>query len=259
MNPRLPPLDMHAHVDGQVPQRDLESLGAVVFAATRSQIEFSRTLSRSDQVVVWGLGCHPGVLAAQERFDVEAFRTQITSTPFVSEIGLDSRSKVSGEIQLQTLRAILEIAVERPRILSIHSAGRTQAVLDLIDTVRPQGVILHWWLGTESETRRAVELGCYFSVNHAMASRPQVDMIPHDRLLLETDHPSGDRHSPGLRRPGATQTTEADVARRIGITEEQLRERQWHNLSAMVAQLDLASLFPKAIQRMLTYASTTLR
>src|SRR5690606_14102248 len=89
----------------------------------------------------------------------------------------------------------------------------------------------HWWLGSASETRRAVELGCYFSVNHAMASRPQVDMMPHDRLLLETDHPSGDRHSPGLRRPGATQATEVDVARRIGITEEQLRERQWHNLS----------------------------
>ena len=70
MSRQLPPLDLHAHVDVGVGARDLEGLGAVVFAATRSLDESAAALTRSDAVTVWGIGCHPGVPAAVDRFYV---------------------------------------------------------------------------------------------------------------------------------------------------------------------------------------------
>lgn len=254
MSRQLPPLDMHAHVEPGLSQRDLEALGAVVFAATRSQDEFSRTIGREDQVTVWGVGCHPGVLAAQDDFDGLLFEEQLGSTPFVSEIGLDRRSKVPIATQRKTFKAILESAKKHPRILSVHSSGCTGAVLDLVAEVRPPGVVLHWWLGSVAETRRAVDLGCYFSINYAMVAKPLLNDIPLNRLLIETDHPAGDRQSPSPRRPGATHHVEAKLAQHYGLAEIEIRAAQWRNLARLVDQLDIDRLMPGAIQRMLNFA-----
>jgi TatD DNase family protein len=53
--------------------------------------------------------------------------------------------------------------------------------------------VLHWFTGTKAEARRAVELGCYFSVNAQMLEtdkgRDLVGILPNDRLLTETDGP----------------------------------------------------------------------
>ena len=63
-------------------------------------------------------------------------------------------------------------------------------------------VVLHWFTGTKSEAKRAIELGCYFSINAAMFTSERhlsmINAIPKDRLLTETDGPFtrvGDRLS----------------------------------------------------------------
>ena len=94
MSRALPPLDLHAHIDPEIEPRALESLGAVVFAATRSAEEFERARRRSDAVTIWGLGCHPGVPGAQSEFDPTLFSVLMDGAAMVSEIGLDGRSKV---------------------------------------------------------------------------------------------------------------------------------------------------------------------
>jgi TatD DNase family protein len=54
-------------------------------------------------------------------------------------------------------------------------------------------VVLHWFTGSTSEARRAVGLGCCFSVNTQMVrndrGRKLVEALPSDRLLTETDAP----------------------------------------------------------------------
>ena len=53
--------------------------------------------------------------------------------------------------------------------------------------------ILHWFSDSVSLARRAVSLGCYFSINHRMlagaAGMELVRNLPSDRLLTETDAP----------------------------------------------------------------------
>ena len=54
-------------------------------------------------------------------------------------------------------------------------------------------VVLHWFTGSPSEARRAVELGCYFSINSQMLNsakhRSLVASLPSNRILTETDGP----------------------------------------------------------------------
>src|SRR5205807_134857 len=50
-----------------------------------------------------------------------------------------------------------------------------------------------WFTGSKSDARRAIDLGCYFSINAAMmrseSGRDLITTIPADRLLTETDAP----------------------------------------------------------------------
>jgi TatD DNase family protein len=249
----LPPLDLHAHVAADVPARTLEGFGAVVWAATRSQAEYEQVMSRSDLVTIWGVGCHPGVLAAQREFDETKFAALMEHTPLVSEIGLDGRSKVPMELQIQTFGAILKLLTERPRVTSVHSYGATAQVLGCLEEAGGVGgIVLHWWLGDDKETRRALALGCHFSVNQAMTTRPELlRAIPLDRLLVETDHPDGDRQSAKPRQPGAVQDVEAQIALLHGLPAAAVREHAWINLANLVRINEVTHLLPSPVQKML--------
>ena len=43
--------------------------------------------------------------------------------------------------------------------------------MEVLEAGSPPGIILHWWLGDAQQTRRAVDLGCYFSVNASSVRR----------------------------------------------------------------------------------------
>lgn len=161
-------LDLHAHIDVGIPPDKLRSLGAVVFVATRTLAEARAALQRQDDLIVWGVGSHPGLVRSHSSFDAAAVRSPIGQTAFVSEFGLDLRAKVPLERQLQTLRGALDVLVGEPRITSLHSYRATDQLLDELADRPVPGVVLHWWFGSHAATRRAVDLGCYFSLNAAM-------------------------------------------------------------------------------------------
>lgn len=257
MSRALPPLDLHAHISPEASARELEGLGAVVWAATRSQAEYERVAARRDLVTVWGVGCHPGLESAQRDFEPARFASLIEGTALVSEIGLDAGSKVPMDTQRQTFTGILELLVETPRVTSVHSAGATSGVLDCLERIAGPGVVLHWWLGDKAETERAVALGCYFSINHAMTVRSSaLSVVPIERLLVETDHPDGDRRSARPRQPGAVHDVEEWLARMHGLTAAALRQQVWRNLSNLVGEAGVRHRLPGPVKKMLAVAET---
>jgi TatD DNase family protein len=244
------PLDLHAHIQPDIDPRELNHLNACVIAVTRTLKEFDGVTARRDQTTAWGLGAHPGVPAAHDGFDTDRFRELLTHTPVVGEIGLDGRSKVSPDAQRRTFEAILIILAEHPRLLSVHSSRATGLVLDAIEAHRPQGVVLHWWRGTEAETRHALNLGCDFSVNAAEVANPRIlSLVPRDRVLTETDHPFGDRRQAAPRRPGRVDDVEAAMARRWNLDIDGVRSQVWANLRRIATQTATADMFPGAFQR----------
>lgn len=257
MAPQLPPLDLHAHISAKTGAADLERLGAVVFAATRSLDEYESVRGRRDQVTIWGVGCHPGVVQAQQGFDIGRFASLLASTAFVSEIGVDRRSKVPLEEQERVFASILSTLQGTPRIASIHSSGAPGRVLDALERTPIRGAVLHWWRGDEAQTRRAVELGCWFSINAAGVKYPaDVALIQLERIITETDHPSGDRTSAAPRQPGAVDDVEKALAEVYKIDARAVRGKVWTNLVGLVDETDVVGLLPAAVQRMIAFART---
>lgn len=256
MLPQLPPLDLHAHINPKTRPAELERLGAVVFAATRSLDEYESVRSRHDQVTVWGVGCHPGVAQAQRDFDADRFGSLLTSTAFVSEIGLDRRSKVPPGEQERIFASILRALHDTPRIASIHSAGVAGHVLDVLERTAIKGAVLHWWRGDEVQTKRAIELGCWFSINAAGMKNPShAALIPFERILTETDHPSGDRASPSPQQPGSVGDVEQALAKVFGVDTSIVRQQIWKNFTQLVLETSTVALLPSPIQRMIAAVS----
>ena len=245
----MTPLDTHAHVQPDISPSELTALNANVVAVTRSPDEYAQTLDRRDPTTTWALGCHPSLATPLKNFDPDRFRSLLKSTAVVGEIGLDGSSRVPVATQTAVLQQILEMLQGAPRVSTVHSAGATEEIVELLADTRPNGVILHWWRGDEEQTRHALTLGCYFSVNSREIDRPRViGIVPRDRILTETDHPSGDRSERPPRRPGNMSRTVAALAEHWDVGPAEVVRQTWENWRTLCLSTGTADLLPRSFK-----------
>ena len=98
-------------------------------------------------------------------------------------------------------------------------------------------VILHWFTGSRSEAKRAVALGCYFSINAEMVradrGRALVAELPFDRILTETDGPFTQVDG-RPSEPADVKTTVTSIARVLGLSPESVGKRVQSNLRSLL-------------------------
>ena len=145
-----------------------------------------------------GLGLHPQLVEEREQ-EIELFLRLMDGCRYIGEIGLDfnSASVVSKEKQLSFFRRIVKVcADEGDKVLSVHSVKAVAAMIDALENAgafRNNICILHWFIGTAAERRRAIENDAWFSINPRMlrtkTGQEMIKAIPLNRMLLETDSP----------------------------------------------------------------------
>ena len=241
----LPPLDAHAHIDSTRTADELADSG-IVLAMTNSLDEAALVVGRHEPNIVWGVGCHPRMLKAQELFDPDLFRELAERTAVVGEIGLDGRTRrVPLEMQLQTFRQALEALSDLPRLVSIHADGAEELVIKELEQ-RPVAIaVLHGWRGHVKETREAVALGCCFSVHSGIAAHSKFrTTVPPERLLTETDH---HRSSLPAAIPCRVEWVEYMLAELLGLDVQDVRRLAWQNFGTIVCETGTCELLPDPI------------
>lgn len=202
MNPEY--VDFHAHLDLypdlQQAIRSCDSRKTATLAVTTTPLAFKRNheLASFSKFVRVGLGLHPQ-LVEQRYGEIELFEKLLPQTRYVGEVGLDAGPRFyrSLDAQKEVFERVLRLcARSKDKILSVHSVRATKVALDMVEKHLPRDkgvVVLHWFTGTVAEVRRAVSLGCYFSVNEQMLSSPNglkvTFALPNDRIITETDGP----------------------------------------------------------------------
>jgi TatD DNase family protein len=138
-------------------------------------------------------------------------------------------------------RVLRACAEQGGKILTAHSVRAVGKVLGHIERALPHDygrVVLHWFTGTPAEARRAVALGCYFSINGEMLRSPKhrqlVGSIPLDRLLTETDGPFVERDGRPLR-PRDVARTVAELAAVRGLSSDAMTHVIVQNLKRLVS------------------------
>jgi TatD DNase family protein len=195
-------IDFHCHLDlyadpvkvaGECQRRNI---GVLSVTNTPSAWPGTSRLAIGRPVIRTALGLHPQ-LARERKHELPVFETYLSETRFVGEVGLDGAPQIrdTWDDQVEVFSTVLDLCASAgDKIISIHSRRSVSTVLDMIGE-RP-GVgrpVLHWFSGTKTELRRAVSLGCWFSVGPAMArtikGRSLIAEMPRSRVLLESDGP----------------------------------------------------------------------
>ena len=165
----------------------------------------------------------------------------VCQAEIIGEVGLDGSEQYrhTREHQESILGAVLlESESCGGKILSIHSRNAVGRVLHHIERECRNSVpVLHWFSGTIEETRRAVAMGCWFSVGPAMLrgakGRRILNELPIDRVLPETDGPFAmNGSSPYM--PWDAIAISSTVADARNMTEEEVRQQFLSNLSHLL-------------------------
>lgn len=197
-------VDCHCHLDlfpdpeAAVADCVQNDLYVITMTTTPRAWPRNRDIAARTRWVRPALGLHPQ-LVADRAHEIGLWKSYLHEARFVGEVGLDAGPRFAKSLreQQRTFEQILgACATAGGRVLSVHSVRTAPLVLDMIQTLLPSGrgtVILHWFSGSRRDAARAVELGCYFSVNSAMMAtdrqRRIVIDLPANRLLTETDSP----------------------------------------------------------------------
>ncbi len=199
-----PAVDMHCHLDLYPdPKLVLEEVGrrkVYVLSVTTTPTAWHGTnaLAAGNARVKTALGLHPQ-LAHERKHELTLFDKLLSDTRYVGEIGLDGSPEYKPHWRDQTKvfdHVLAACARVGGRILTIHSRAAATEVLDALERRSNAGTpILHWFSGSKSELRRAIEMKCWFSVGSAMLKskngRELVASMPRERVLTETDGPFG--------------------------------------------------------------------
>lgn len=195
-------MDFHCHLDLYPNARDVyadvQRKGVFTWLVTTSPKAFSattRVLQRTSTVRI-SPGLHPEI-ADKKHAELPQLLEQIELEPLVGEVGLDgsSRYRAHFELQDEVFTAVVKRCHELGgRTLSIHSRAAAGRVLDTLERYPMYGeAVLHWFTDSPSLLRRAIRMGCWFSVGPAMLlsanGRRLAEMMPRDRTVPESDGP----------------------------------------------------------------------
>lgn len=209
--------DTHCHLDlienmtQIIGEMGNDQIGVFAVGTTPKAYRKEIKLCENYRNIHVGLGLHPQLVSSGYD-DMALFETLIEKSFYVGEVGLDfSREYIkTKEAQIKIFQKIIALCEKYgEKIISIHSLKSAGCVLDILQNSKKRNnniYILHWFTGTRGELKRAVEMGCYFSINPRMFKTKSgieiIKKIPIERVLLESDAPFTMtlRHSSELKK-----------------------------------------------------------
>ena len=207
-----PLVDYHCHLDLYPEHReafeacrnqDIEILTVTTTPrAWMANVEMARGMPN----IRVGLGLHPQLVGTKEA-DIVLFESLAPKAQFIGEVGLDAgpRFYKTIELQKQIFERVLKISARTgPKIISVHSVRSVGMILPMIErhlSASKSQVVLHWFTGSLAEAKKALSLGCWFSINpqmqHSESAKRFIAEIPLSRMLTESDGPFT-QSSPGV-------------------------------------------------------------
>lgn len=197
-------IDFHCHLDlypdhvEAIAECERDRVFTLAVTTTPKAWARNYELTKSTKHVRAALGLHPQ-LVGERAEEIALWEELLPQTRYIGEVGLDAGPRFyrSFETQKEVFERVLTTCARAgDKVLTIHSIRAAKTVLDMLEKHLPsrQGTaVMHWFTGSPSEARRAVDMGCYFSVNHEMLASAKhaglIRSLPLDRLLTETDGP----------------------------------------------------------------------
>lgn len=242
--------DSHAHYDDDAFDEDryalLDSLfdnGVVYIMNCASDLLSSKKsldLANKYRGIYAAAGVHPHEAqkaADDDLKEIESMLAGEKKCAAIGEIGLDYHYDFSPrERQKYIFEYQLELALKLGLPVIIHDREAHEDTLSLLKKYKPKGVV-HCFSGSAEMAKEVLSLGMYIGLGGAVtfknAKKPvQVaEMIPDDRLLIETDCPymTPVPHRGSRNDSGYIPFTAEKLAQIRGVTPQQILDITFNN------------------------------
>lgn len=203
-------IDSHAHLDDRRFNQDRDKMIknlkndgvelAINVGADLKTSNMSVGLANRYENIYAVVGIHPHSATELDDAALDILRdlSKDHKVMAIGEIGLDFHYDNSPrDVQRSAFRAQIELAKELGLPIVIHSREADQETFDIIKEYKDEDldVLLHCYSGSAELAEEFVKLGCYISlagpITFSNARKPKevAEVVPLDRLLIETDSP----------------------------------------------------------------------
>jgi TatD DNase family protein len=257
-------IDSHCHLDfpdfaddlpGVIARANAAGVGRMVTISTRvAKAETYRRMAEEHPEVFFTIGTHPH--NAAEEPDVPAAEiVAAVAHPrciAVGESGLDFHyDKSPRDVQERVFRAHIAAARESGLPLVIHAREADQEMIRILAAEHGRGrfdAVLHCFSSSRRLAEVGVELGFYVSFSGILTFKNSEEIraiarevVPRDRLLVETDSPylAPVPHRGKRNEPAYVAHTARVLAETLGLTPDEI---------ASVTTANFERLFTKSVQ-----------
>ena len=206
-------IDSHCHIAGPEFAGDLDAVvsraqagldrAMVILAADDgAELERAATVVSAWPAVRFCIGVHPHAAGkyaddpARSAREVAAAIDAQRLTRGVGEIGLDYHYDFSPrDIQQEVFREQIRLSARRRLPIVIHTREAEDDTFRILSEERVETGVFHCFTGDRQMARRALDIGFYISLAgivsfpKALELKEVAQMVPLDRLLVETDSP----------------------------------------------------------------------
>ena len=203
--------DTHAHYDDEAFDEDRDELLTRLFntdidaivnvGASLTGCKQSVELANKYEKMYCAIGVHPDDYENLNEEFLEWIKNEAITNPRVvaiGEIGLDYYyPEPSKEVQLKWFKRQLELAIEVNKPVIIHSREACADTINILKEVNASkiGGVIHCYSYTKESVKTFIDMNFYFGIGGVLTFKnakklvEAVEVIPIDRIVLETDCP----------------------------------------------------------------------
>ena len=216
--------DTHAHLDDRAFDADRAELladlprqGLALVMNPGCSLSSSRNadaLSKQYDYIYAAVGSHPDAADEVNEDVLEQYRLLCKANPrikAIGEIGLDYHYEdIPRELQKAAFRAQMKLAQELKLPVIVHEREAHADAMEILDEFPEVTGVFHCYSGSGEMAKELVRRGWYIgftgvlTFKNAKKALEVAQLLPHDRLVLETDCPymapepfRGKRNHPG--------------------------------------------------------------
>jgi TatD DNase family protein len=236
-------VDAHAHVD-QYNDRLCEALDQIaehriITVSVSMDVETytaANAIAQSCRYLIPTFGVHPW--EAHRYCDkLDEIEPYLKATPIIGEAGLDfywveDKSLYPRQIAVFEYQCTLAQRLSKP--MNLHTKGAEQEVLEEINKFNIVKPLIHWYSGPVKLIDSYLRAGSYFTIGVEVLTSESIQevaqIIPANRILLETDNPGGYKWlTKRIGMPNLLMDVLAEVSRLRRVDSERLEKQLTQN------------------------------
>lgn len=240
--------DAHTHIDqyGTHLSKALDQIRKLSIRSLAVSMDIpsfreTQRIAESEPLIIPSFGIHPWN-ASEYVNRLEELTEPLEEAEAIGEIGLCHRfveDETEYPAQLTVFNYFLDEAERTGKLINLHTSGAEAEILESLKGRNLPAMIVHWYSGPLKYVQEYLKLGAYFTIGvevlQSETIRSLAAQLPEDRILTETDNPSGwDWLHGEAGFPELIESVESKVAKIRGKSQETLSTTMTSNFVSVL-------------------------